>query len=187
MAPWTSEIMDSFQSVKPDLESDFTPAAYNKLLNTLFPVNTPYAVFPQVHRHDGTHMQSSRTTFTVYYKHTPVFLLDLFPYPNLARVSAREMADDHLRMHIRDLLPCCHLSTLYALSAFGTRLAFYSASPGSAIVPPRTTSSEEAMIFNAPPADWWDCDVLEDDGAIRLKEAVTKIRNQCENHDRWYV
>ncbi|KAF9478739.1 hypothetical protein BDN70DRAFT_835427 [Pholiota conissans] len=180
MAPWSPEIMESFQSIKPELESDFTPAAYNKLLNTLFPVNSPYAVFPQVHRHDGSSI-SSRATFTVYYKNTPVFLLDLFPYPNLARVSARETADDHIRMHVRDLLPYCHLSTLYALSAFGTRLAFYASTPGSAILPTRAGATDGTIVDEAP-ADWWDCDILEDDGAIRLKEVVNKIRNQCENH-----
>ncbi|KAF8953684.1 hypothetical protein BDZ97DRAFT_1871284 [Flammula alnicola] len=180
MAPWTPEIMDCFQSIKPDLESDFTPAAYNKLLNTLFPVNTPYTVFPQVHRHDEIVTPSARTTFTVYYKNTPVFLLDLHPYPNLARISAREAADDHIRMHVRDLLPYCPLPTLYAISAFGTRLSFYTVTPGCAILPARVTASDQST-HDGTPADWWDCDILEDDGAIRLKEVVNKIRNQCEN------
>lgn len=183
MAPWTPEIMESFRSMKPELESDFTPAAYNKLLNTLFPVNTPYTVFPQVHRHEDSSTPSSRTTFTVYYKNTPVFLLDLHPYPNLARISTREVADNHIRMHVRDLLPYCPLPALYALSAFGTRLAFYTITPGSPILPVRATSSENTSAYEdgGAPADWWDCDLLDDDGAIRLKEVVNKIRNQCEN------
>ncbi len=176
--------MESFQSVKPELESDFTPAAYNKLLNTLFPVNTPYTVFPQVHRHEDNSTPSSRTTFTVYYKNTPVFLLDLHPYPNLARISTREIADNHIRMHVRDLLPYCPLPALYALSAFGTRLAFYTITPGSPILflcaPLRRILPTRTRRVGAP-ADWWDCDLLDDDGAIRLKEVVNKIRNQCEN------
>lgn len=182
MAPWSTDLMESFQTIKPELESDFTPAAYNKLLNTLFPVNTPYAVFPQVHRHDELSAPSSRTTFTVYYKNTPVFLLDLNPYTNLPRISAREVADNHIRMHVRDLLPYCPLPTLYALSAFGTRLAFYTVTSESAILPARATASDNADKYNeGASADWWDCDLMEDDGAIRLKEVVNKIRNQCEN------
>ena len=179
MAPWSSDLMDCFQSVKPELESDFTPAAYNKLLNTLFPVNTPYTVFPQVHRHEEFTNVTARTTFTVYFKSTPVFLLVLHSYPTLSRISAREAADDHMRLHVRDLMPYCPLTTLHAVCAFGTRLAFYSASAGEAIHPARASALEQHQ--DSTPADWWDCDLLEDDGAIRLKEVVNKIRNQCEN------
>jgi len=171
--------MDGFQSVKPELESDFTPAAYNKLLNTLFPVNTPYTVFPQVHRHEDFAHVTARTTFTVYFRNTPVFLLDLHSYPTLSRISAREAADDHMRMHVRDLVPYCPLPTLHAVCAFGTRLAFYTVTTGQAILPLRAAALRPHE--DTTPADWWDCDLLEDDGAIRLKEVINKIRNQCEN------
>ncbi|CAA7266706.1 unnamed protein product [Cyclocybe aegerita] len=179
MSPWSSELTECFQSIKPDLESDFTPAAYNKLLNTLFPVNTPYTVFPQVHRHEDITTPSARTTFTIYYRNTPVFILDLHTYANLARISAREAADEHIRMHIRDLLPYCPLPTLHAVSAFGTRLCFYTTTAGQAILPARAAVEEDSA--HRTPVDWWDCDLLDDDGAIRLKEVVNKIRNQCEN------
>ncbi|KIM44213.1 hypothetical protein M413DRAFT_443240 [Hebeloma cylindrosporum] len=181
-SPWPSEVQDCFVSIKPDLESDFTPAAYNKLLNTLFPVNTPYTVFPQVHRHEDHILPSARTTFTVYYKKSPVFLLDLHSQANLARTSAREVADEHVRTHIRDLLPYCPLPKLHAISAFGTRLAFYTVTPGpgSAILPAKATPSEFPTT-GVTPADWWDGDLLEEDGASRLQEAVKEIRTQCEN------
>ncbi|KAH9475287.1 hypothetical protein JR316_0012398 [Psilocybe cubensis] len=181
MSPWSSEIMECFQKIKPDLESDFTPAAYNKLLNTLFPVNTPYTVFPQVHRHEDLSTPTARTTFTVYYRNSPVFLLDLHAYPTLSRISARENADDHIRIHVRDLLPFCPLPTLHAMSAFGTRLAFYTASAGNSIMPARMPPTPGQDCQDTTPSDWWDCDLMEDDGAIRLKEVVNKIRNQCEN------
>lgn len=178
MSPWPSEINDCFVSVN-ELESDFTPAAYNKLLNTLFPVNTPYTVFPQVHRHEDHTLPSARTTFTVYYKNSPVFLLDLHSHANLARTSAREAADEHIRMHVRDLLPYCPFRTLHALSAFGTRLAFYTVTPESPILPAKAAPSEFPTTGGTP-ADWWDCDLLEDDGATRLKEVVNEIRMQGE-------
>ena len=181
MSPWSSEIQECFVSVKPDLESDFTPAAYNKLLNTVFPVNTPYTVFPQVHRHEVHTLPSARTTFTVYYKKTPVFLLDLHTYANLVSPSAREVADEHIRIHIRDLLPYCPLSTLHAVSAFGTRLAFYTVQRSEGAILPARAASSEFITNDRTPADWWGCDLLEEDGAIRLKEVVKKIMNQCEN------
>jgi len=179
MAPWSSEIMDCFQTIRPDLESDFTPAAYNKLLNTLFPVNTPYTVFPQVHRHEDGVNPTARTTFTVYYNNTPVFLLDLHAYPTLSRISSREAADDHMRVHLRDLMPYCPLESMQAVSVFGTRMAFYKVTTGQAILPARALSVGQHE--DTTPADWWDCDLMEDDGAIRLKEVVNRIRNQCEN------
>jgi hypothetical protein len=183
MSPWPSEIRNCFVFVKPQLESDFTPAAYNKLLNTLFPVDTPYTVFPQVHRHEDHTLPSARTTFTVYYKNNPVFLLDLHTQANLARTSAREAADEHIRMHVRDLLPYCPLPKLHALSAFGTRLAFYTVTSGSAILPAKAAPNEFPTT-GATPADWWDGDLLEDGGATKLKEVVDEIRTQCENL-RW--
>lgn len=182
MAPWAQEIMACFRGAKPDLESDFTPAAYNKLLNTLFPVNTPYTVFPQVHHHSELSSTSPRTTFTIYYQHTPVFILDLFSYGSLTRLSARQAAESHIRMHMRDLLPYCPLPMLNAVSVFGTRMAFYSVTPESGIMSARIQSQDaDKTGHEHTPADIWDCDVLEDDGAIRLKEVVNKIRNQCEN------
>lgn len=170
--------MDCFQSVKLDLESDFTPAAYNKLLHTLFPVDTPYTVYPQVHRHADSVTPSARTTFTVYYKHVPVFLLDLHSYPTLTRISGREAADDHIRMHMRDLLPYCPLATLNAVSAFGTRLCFYSINTGGGIAPIRPTVDVDEN-HDPTPIDWWDYDLLDFDGASRLEGVVKKIRNVC--------
>ncbi|KAF9523327.1 hypothetical protein CPB83DRAFT_863074, partial [Crepidotus variabilis] len=52
MAPWSIELMDCFVSSKPALETFFAPAAYNKLLSTLFPVDTLFSILPQVHHHD---------------------------------------------------------------------------------------------------------------------------------------
>ncbi|KAF8151808.1 hypothetical protein B0H34DRAFT_729067 [Crassisporium funariophilum] len=176
MPPWTSQIMDSFQSIKPDLEPDFTPAAYNKLLNSLFPVNTPYAVYPEVQRNIES---SSSATFTIYYRHSPVFLLDLHSYHALRRTSVREAADDHIRKHMRDLLPYCPMSVLHAVSAFGTRLCFYTVALGDNIKPARSPP-EIPTRNDETPMEWWDCDLLDDDGAIRLKEVVNKIRNKCE-------
>ena len=174
--------MDCFTSIKPDLEPDFTPAAYNKLLSTLFPVNSPYTVFPRVHQKQWQNNTSAApATFIVYYERSPIFLLDLYEYSSLARISSREAADNNIRAHMRDLLPYCPLPTLHGVSVFGTRMAFYTAAAGSAISPNRTSPSSNNELEDMTPADWWDCDLLEDDGAIRLKEVVNKIRNQCEN------
>ena len=176
---WPAEIMDCFQSIKPELESDFTPAAYNKLLHTLFPVDTPYTVYPQVHRHEYSFIPSARTTFTVYYKNFPVFLLDLHSYPTLTRISRREAADDHIRMHMRDLQPYCPLSTLNAVSAFGTRLCFYSVNGGGVIAPTRSAVDAGASPDQTP-IDWWNYDLLDYNGASRLERLVSGIRTRCE-------
>jgi len=184
MAPWSTEIMDCFQSVKPDLEPDFTPAGYNKLLNSLFPINTPYTVLPRTHWLDISSAHISGTIFIIYFKNSPVFLLDLYAYRTLPRVSTRESADTQIRKQIRDMLPYCPLETLHAVCAFGTRLCFYTASAGVAISPALAPPSADVdLTHDRAPVDLWDCDLLDDDGAIRLKEVINKIRNQCENLD----
>ncbi|KAF4622295.1 hypothetical protein D9613_009207 [Agrocybe pediades] len=182
MAAWSSDIKNGFISTRPELEPDFTPAAYNKLLNNLFPVNTPFTVFPNVHLHQQSSVPDTRATFTVYYGKSPVFLLDINAYSSLPRISSREAADGRIRRHMRDLLPYCPLPALHGVSVFGTRMAFYKAGPAwSNVLPARTCTEGAGELEDTTPVDWWDCDLLEDDGAIRLKEVVNRIRNECDN------
>lgn len=161
-------------------EDDFY-APYNKLLCTLFPVDTSFTVAPRIYRTTDSGSPSNVSLeYTVFFDDKPVFVLQVKAPSRFRVISAREESDIQLRKRIRDLLSSAAIPTLHAVSAFGTRLCFYSAQEGGPIIPPTIILDPDLLVDTAP-MDRWDCDLLDDDGAIRLKEVVNKIRNQCEN------
>lgn len=182
MAPWSSPIMQRFRSVPPNPQESEFYAPYNKLLCTLFPVDTAFTVAPQSYLMSVASGGSVDflVEYVVFYDENPVFLLQIRAPAKMQLISAREESDDHIRKRIRDLRVFCPLPTLHAVSAFGTRMCFYSATVGCPTAPGRLPSDPELLCDTAPRSRW-DCDVLEDEGAILLKEVVNKIRNQCEN------
>lgn len=77
-------------------------------------------------------------------------------------------------MDMRDVAGTCPLSKRHAVSAIGTRLCFYSAEAGHTITPPRIVG-DHRFITDTAPLRRWDCDVLEAEGAARLKVVVHEI------------
>jgi len=102
------------------------------------------------------------------------FILEIKTGPKLGLVSAREEADLQIRTRLRDLIDICPLSKLHAISAIGTKLCFYTAEAGRAITPPRIVADDQLAADTAP-LGRWDCDVLEAEGAARLKAVVHGI------------
>jgi hypothetical protein len=72
------------------------------------------------------------------------------------------------------------LPTLHAVSAFGTRLAFYSKAKDHQIVPGGIPPNP-VLLTDTAPSDWWSCDVLEEKGRQRFRSLVTEIVQACEN------
>lgn len=193
MAPWLPPISKRFTSVpqNPQVADFFGP--YNKLLTALFPIDTdftvtPYPYFPTSSTTSAGHSVASSTPhspspsliFIVYYSSLPAFILHLHSPANLRYINAREDADLALRRHVRDLRGVCPLPTLHAASVFGTKFCLYAAKSGWPILPERVPPHPE-MTTDTAPQSRWDADVMEDEGAIKLKEVINEIRNQCEN------
>ncbi|TFK71004.1 hypothetical protein BDN72DRAFT_838244 [Pluteus cervinus] len=188
MAPWSTQITSNFSSIpsNPQLSDFFGP--YNKLLSALFPVDTEFTVTPYPSLSSASPSSNSGVpgglttslVFVIFYSTSPVFIVHLHPPSSIRLQSAREDADSSIRRHVRDLRATCPLTTLHAVSAFGTKLGLYRAKAGWPISPERIPAHPELIVDTAPQSRW-DCDLMEDDGAIRLKEVVNAIRNQCEN------
>jgi hypothetical protein len=79
--------------------------------------------------------------------------------------SACEEADNQMRKRMGDLAPSCPLDTLNGVSAFGTRLAFYTYDKQTRILLSRISPDSERETDTAP-LDRWDCDILEDEGSM---------------------
>ena len=100
---WPEKVLRQFATVPPNpTESEFQ-APYNKLLNTLFPVDSGFVVVPQ-------YLPDSRnaTDFIVMYEillvDKPVFVLELKPPSHLKTLSKRQAADEQIRMRMGDLV-----------------------------------------------------------------------------------
>jgi hypothetical protein len=117
----------------------------------------------------------------VFWGDVPVFILEIKTGPKLDLLSAREEADLQTRRRLRDLVGICPLSKLHAVSAFGTKLCFYT-TDSSAITPPRIVGDDQFTIDTAP-RERWDCDVLEAEGAARPKAVVHEIQQACAQLD----
>jgi hypothetical protein len=114
----------------------------------------------------------------VFWGDAPVFILEIKTGPKLGLVSAREEADLQIRRRLRDLIGICPFSKLHAISAIGTKLCFYTAEAGRVITPPRIVADDQLATDTAP-LGRWDCDVLEVEGAARLKAFIHEILQQA--------
>jgi hypothetical protein len=180
MAPWSSKILKRFSTIPPNArESDFY-APYNKLLYTLFPADSDYTVAPQLYS-----ILNSRNSvdfiieFEVLLEDKPVFFLEIKEPTKIIFKSAREEADNQMRKRMGDLAPSCPMDTLNGMSAFGTRLSFYTYDKQTRILPDRILPDPHLETDTAP-LNRWDCDILEDEGAQRFQDLVAEIKTKCE-------
>ncbi|KAK6971404.1 hypothetical protein R3P38DRAFT_3142963 [Favolaschia claudopus] len=126
METWPESVIRRFRAVPENPRENDLYGPWNKLLSCLFPPASDFTVAPQSYI-----LTTSRQTadfvveYEVHYKNIPVLIVEIKPPGNLRLPSAREEADLQIRRRIRDLSSDCLHPTLHAVSAFGTRLAFY--------------------------------------------------------------
>ena len=100
--PWPPRVLRQFAKVpNAPSESDFH-GPYNKLLNTLFPVDTEFTVVPQ-YLPGSRESEDFVVMFEVLLEDKPVFVLELTQPGNLRWDSTREIADLRIRSRLRDL------------------------------------------------------------------------------------
>jgi hypothetical protein len=180
---WPLSILTRFATIPANPRENDYYAPYNKLLNVLFPPDGPFTVGPQTYQiAESRESIDILVEYQVFWGDAPVFILEIRTEPKLGLVSAREEADLQIRRRLRDLIDVCPLSKLHAISAIGTRFCFYTAEAGRAITPPRIVADDQLTTDTAP-LGRWDCDVLEAEGAARLKALVHEIHQACAQFD----
>ncbi|TDL30076.1 hypothetical protein BD410DRAFT_780605 [Rickenella mellea] len=181
MTPWHPRVMQRFERVpiKPQ-ESDFY-GPYNTLLHdhSLFPAAYPiFTVAPQ--SPDATTGVDSLIEYVISYDSKPVFVLQINDPKRLANAAARRIADRRMRKILQNLAPLCPLPTLNGVSAFGTKLGFYRFSQlNLAFTLPFVVEGDTEVDADPAPQARWITDVLEQDGADKLKVIVGKIKEAC--------
>ncbi|KAF9478776.1 hypothetical protein BDN70DRAFT_859523 [Pholiota conissans] len=173
---WPAKILRLFQTVPPNpSDCDFL-GPFNALLYTLFPPETDFVVVP-------TYSQDPDSVeFTVMFEvrlfNDTFLIVELNPPGYHGVLSRRQIADDQIRIRMRDIFGSCPLETLHGVSAFGTKLCFYSIHTRDKhpAIMPFGIPSDPVRLNDTAPASRWDCDILELAGEERFRAVVEEIK-----------
>jgi hypothetical protein len=98
-----------------------------------------------------------------------------FPYD-----SRRREADEQMRHRFRDLRQILAIPILHGVSAFG----FYEYNLATDVLQPEQVLRSHPSIFDdVAPITRWGCDVLQQEGADRLREVVfsgLRVQVRCK-------
>jgi len=82
-----------------------------------------------------------------------------------------------MRSRFGDLRPLLAIPILHGVSAFGTRLSFYEYDSATQVLQPhRIIWNHPSILADVAPITRWDCDVLQQEGANRLRDVVNKVK-----------
>ena len=104
---WPVKVQRQFEIARTagnDALGNVLHAPYNKLLNTLFPVDTDFVVIPNFQEVGTTKGADYLVTFEIYLENRPVFVLELKREKDFSVRSKRTAADDQLRQRLGDLI-----------------------------------------------------------------------------------
>ena len=142
--------------------------SWNRLLNTLFPVDTMFEVVPQFPAVTAHEAVDFVLLLLVYVRVTPVFVVEVRPPADFPLASKREEADNQLRRLFRDLAPDLKIRVLQGVSAFGTKVAFYTYRQDNHRLEPERIVPDPSLLTDTDLKEWWGYDVLEEEGATKF-------------------
>ena len=108
-AMWPVKVQRQFDIAQAgnDVLENVFHGPYNKLLNTLFPVDTDFTVIPNfqeiINSTNGV-ADYYFVTFEIFLENRPVFVLELKREKDFSVRSKRKAADDQLRGRLGDLI-----------------------------------------------------------------------------------
>ncbi|KAF5362428.1 hypothetical protein D9756_002750 [Leucocoprinus leucothites] len=168
---WPAKVRRQFDIAQKDgnnVLENVLHAPYNKLLNTLFPVDTDFTVIPNFQQVYSSKGFDYIVTFEIFLENRPVFVLELERERDFSLKSKRTSADDQLRVRLGDL--CC---------AFGTKLCFYTIEKDTGLVTPSRNPTSHNFVTDAAPVERWNYDILTAEGEAEFRRIVEWITNNC--------
>ncbi|EJD08434.1 uncharacterized protein FOMMEDRAFT_25505 [Fomitiporia mediterranea MF3/22] len=175
------KIVRRFQSVPNNADENDFYGPYNKLLNYLFPVLSDFTVVPQYQQPGSLRAPDWFVEFEVFFNNYPVFILELKKPTDIRYVSKRDEADEQIRRRLADLRRDCPIPKLHAVSAMGPRLCFYHVDTTNprALIVPHVKPRDPDFVNDAAPEEWWNCDVLNNEGEERFRAVADEIKQAC--------
>lgn len=179
---WPAKVRRQFDIAQKDgnnVLENVLHAPYNKLLNTLFPVDTDFTVIPNFQQVYSSTGFDYIVTFEIFLENRPVFVLELERERDFSLKSKRTSADDQLRVRLGDLADMCPLPILHGVSAFGTKLCFYTIEKDTGLVTPSRNPTSHNFVTDAAPVERWNYDILTAEGEAEFRRIVEWITNNC--------
>ncbi|KAJ6501936.1 hypothetical protein C8R45DRAFT_1091855 [Mycena sanguinolenta] len=176
---WPEFILDEFATVPEgnDVNEKEFHGPYNKLLYTLSPptANTPLYPSPRVHL-GAEATRGSEVSVDAHGCGRP----DSAP----PRGSCTQVHRSATRRRFNLINPDAAetpLPVLYAVSAIGTKLSFYTHTKGRKDpILPAGIPYDRIRVNDVAPREWWALDILED-GEQRLRTVIDEIKASCAN------
>jgi hypothetical protein len=174
---WPDIILRVFASVPRDStrESDYY-APYNALLGYLFPLSEGYIVSPQHVEPDNRDAIDMTLLYLIELKRYVVFFLEIKPAGHIKHMSTRASADAQMRQRYRRLFESS-APTLHGASALGTQLCFYEFDHATRRIRPASIAEDPERMTDTAPAEWWDTDVLTEEGEGRLRSVALEVKS----------
>jgi len=186
-APWPQWMTNSFLSAnQPQFANDESAyyGPYTRLLYHLFGIEGPFEIIPQYHvPQTPCDAIDVVAMFTVELNRHPVLFIEVEPPSSFHLDSKRKQADDQMRNRFRDLRANLVTPHLPAISAFGTRVAFYEYIAATNAVTPPAIAADPIFLNDVAPADRWNYDLLEADGIARMRQVAQDVRAMCQALD----
>lgn len=121
--------------------------------------------------------------FTVELNKYPVLFIEVKSPSSFYLDSKRKQADDQMRDRFRDLHTNLITPRIPAISAFGTRIAFYKYTAATNTVTLPAIAADPIFLNDVAPADRWNHDPLQANGIARMRQVAQDVRAMCEALD----
>ena len=171
-----------------NIENKFYPL-YDDILNECFPRDR-FSICPQY----ATPMAQSggvgAINFTITYViealdlDTLVFILEIKPPTHLPVLSARKDADNQIRKRFGEISHLIRIPKLYAISAIGRHLAYYTYENATGLVEPPRIDDSVSVVRDTAPIERWNSNVMGDEGYAKFIWMAEEIRTMTAN--LWY-
>lgn len=193
---WPRYLEKSFESALKNevknvtISEKYYYGAWNRLLHTVFPPASRFEVLPQWPLPENS-QQAVDFAVCIMMGSVVILILEIKPPTEIVFASKRIAADKQIRSRFLDIRTCGRIGTLpvvHAMSAFGTRVAFYTYHKKTRAVqpPPYTPGSADPVdvLIDSAPEEWWDTSVMEQDGADRFRAVIEDIKAMCRKERR---
>jgi hypothetical protein len=177
---WLPSVINRFKNVcVQNLEREYY-GPYNKLLNAEFDVMGRYTIAPLKYP-----LVDSQECTDFFVEHQveidayPILLVKIKAPSVLLDISSRQDADEQMRKRLVAIHESCPLDRLVGISAFGTYCCVYVYDKVSRRITPNAIPDNQSFVVDVATVEKWSHDLLEVEGAQKLKDIFSEIVIQC--------
>jgi len=141
--------------------------------------NVPSRYFvPQIPAFTVHEAVDSILLLLIYVNSTPVFVVEVKPPGDFHFPSKRQEAGLQLRKCFLDISSDMKISVLHGVSAFGTKIGFYTydSHDQTRRLEPKSIASDPDVLVDTAPKEWRQYDILEQ---VRIREVVVAAKQMC--------